>query len=192
MSTSVPIRNKKCLDKMKMYYKTVKRNPRNYLLLVFGLNTALRISDMLEIKWGDVYNNRISMYYEHVIVTEQKTGKRNMIRLNGAVQEALDYYIEETRALPDQYLFLSGKGSNRPISRQQAFRIVKEAAEYAGLQESISCHSLRKTFGYFAWQQGVSPALIMKIYNHSSFRVTQRYLGIEQDEKDSVYMKMNL
>lgn len=78
------------------------------------------------------------------------------------------------------------------MSRSQAFRIVKEAAEYAGLDEHISCHSLRKTFGYHAWKQGVQPALLMELYNHSSYRVTKKYLCIEQEDKDRVYLNVQL
>ena len=78
-----------------------------------------------------------------------------------------------------------------PINRVQAYRIIKEAAQAAGLDEYVSCHSLRKTFGYFAWKQGVPPAMLMDIYNHSSYRVTKRYLGIEQDERDCVFQQID-
>lgn len=37
-----------------------------------------------------------------------------------------------------------------------------------------------------------SQAVLMEIYNHSSFEITKRYLGIEQDDKDSVFLEINL
>ncbi|MDR2132920.1 MAG: tyrosine-type recombinase/integrase, partial [Clostridiales Family XIII bacterium] len=86
-----------------------------------------------------------------------------------------------------QALILSRKGTNEAISRQQAHRIVSESAEALGFASRVSCHSLRKTFGYLAWKAGRSPAVIMKIYNHSSFAVTERYLGITQDDLDDCY-----
>ena len=52
--------------------------------------------------------------------------------------------------------------------------------------------ALRKTFGYHAWQQGTPPALLMNLYNHSSYQITKRYLGIGQDERDQVYLQINL
>lgn len=79
-----------------------------------------------------------------------------------------------------------------PINRVQAYRIIKEAAQAAGLDEYVSCHSLRKTFGYFAWKQGVPPAMLMDIYNHSSYKITRRYLCIEQEDKDDVFMNIKL
>ena len=166
--------------------------PRNYLLLVLGMNTALRISDILRIKWEDIYDKEDNKYRAHITLHEQKTGKRNTFMLNRAVIAALDRYRKSFSDAPSGYLFVSNKGHDRPISRQQAFRIIKDAAVYAGFTEGVSCHSLRKTFGYYALKAGISPAIIMKIYNHSSFQITQRYLGIEQEEKDEIYMKINL
>ncbi|MCL2676226.1 MAG: hypothetical protein FWE84_06605 [Firmicutes bacterium] len=56
----------------------------------------------------------------------------------------------------------------------------------------MASHSLRKTFGYFAWKSGVLPVMLMDIFNHSSFAITRRYLGISQDERDKVYLSMAL
>lgn len=192
MSTTLPIKDKERLEMMKNYYKTVKENPRNYLLVITSMNTALRISDVLTLKWKDVYSVSQCRYKSHITLKEQKTGKNNTLLLNQAVIDALKLY-SAGKALPEEhYLFQSQKGDNMPITRQQAFRIVRKAALFAGLEEHISCHSLRKTFGYYAWKQGASPALLMKIYNHSSFQVTQRYLGIDQEEKDAVYLNIVL
>lgn len=92
----------------------------------------------------------------------------------------------------DSIVFGGTKSNSEPISRHQAYRIIKKAAENVGLTEHISCHSLRKTFGYHAWKQGTQPALLMSIYNHSSYEITKRYLGISQDERDQVFMKVVL
>ena len=56
MGTTQPIRNKDELTAFRMYYKDIRSNSRNYCLIVMGLNTALRISDLLRLKWDNVYN----------------------------------------------------------------------------------------------------------------------------------------
>lgn len=193
MSTTCPIRDGKKLEKFKEYYLTEKPVYRNYALIILGLNTAFRIGDLLNLRWKDVFNERTEQLREHIRVKEQKTGKERVVAVNAAVAEVLEN-LRET--LPDadgeQYLFPSARKEGIPLSRSQAFRIIREAAEQTGIEERISCHSLRKTFGYQAWKQGAQPAVLMDIYNHSSYRVTRRYLGIEQDDRDRVYLNVHL
>ena len=90
------------------------------------------------------------------------------------------------------FIFTKNTCRYQPISRTQAYRIVKTAAGKTVQDEHISCHSLRKTFGYHAWKNGTPPALLMDVYNHSSYEITQHYLGIEQDERDEIYLKLEL
>ncbi len=193
MSTTSPIKNRDNLETFKDYYLKVKPNLRNYTLIVLGLNTAFRISDLLGLQWKDVYDINRQQFREHIILTEQKTNKERAVAMNTTVLQVLKRYYQ-SYGLPDQtsYLFPSAKNRSLPITRTQAYRLVKEAAVNTGLNEHISCHSLRKTFGYHAWKQGVQPAMLMNIYNHSSYKITKRYLCIEQDEKDDVYRNICL
>lgn len=190
MSTTQPIRDKESLQKFKNFYKTQKPNPRNYAIIVLGLNTALRISDILNLTSEMVYDH--NKVREHIVVKEQKTGKINRILLNREVRKALDFYrpfLVKSAACKagNPYLFPSPYVSRRPLSRYQVYRMIRNAAESVEIQEKVSCHSLRKTFGYRAWKQGADPIVIMLIYNHSSFEITKRYLCIEQDDKDKIY-----
>ena len=124
---------------------------------------------------------------------EHKTRKERSVAVNANVRKALTILREKNGHMDEEkFLFDNGRKEEMHLSRSQAFRIVKEAAEYAGLDEHISCHSLRKTFGYHAWKQGTPPALLMELYNHSSYRVTQKYLCIEQEDKDEVYLNVQL
>lgn len=192
MNTAQPIRNESNLLHFKEYYKEIEPNPRNYLLITVGLNTALRISDILTLSWDDVYNFKTGQYRTHICIVEQKTGKVSKIYMNHSIQEALDDMNCENSRKYSELLFYSKRNPEKSISRMQAYRIVRKAAEYYHLEGVISCHSLRKTFGYYAWNQGVSPVMLMNIYNHSSFQVTKRYLGIEQDDRDKVFEKIVL
>ncbi|MCI8484539.1 MAG: tyrosine-type recombinase/integrase [Lachnospiraceae bacterium] len=191
MGTTQPIREKDELKKFLNYYQDLHPNLRNYTLTVFGLNTALRISDILNLNWEDVYDFKQNCFREHLFIREGKTGKQNIIALNQHLTETLALYMKTRAPLPQDYIFTKTTDYTTPLSRSQAFRIMKRAAEETLHQSHISCHSLRKTFGYHAWKQGVPPALLMDIFNHSSYRVTKKYLGIDQDERDSIFMRID-
>jgi integrase len=163
------------------------------LLIIAGIYTALRISDLLKLTWNDVYDFKAKRFRNSVTLTEKKTGKSKTIALNASVIAELHRYINAngTDAAPHKPLFIN-KRTGRAISRVQAYRVIREAADFADIPERVSCHSLRKTFGYHAWKSGVSPVVIMEIYNHSSFAVTRRYLGVSQDDKNAAYMALSL
>ena len=196
MNIAQPIKKTTDLERLKEYYRTVHPNARNSLLIIMGLNTALRISDILMLKWEDVYDFGRKEYRSHINVVEQKTGKRSQIYINESIVSALeDYDIFLRRRggeiYPSLFLFCHSN-KNVPITRVQAFRLIRNAAEHCDISGVISCHSLRKTFGYHAWKQGAAPALLVNIYNHSTYQVTKRYLGIEQDDRDQIFKEIKL
>ena len=105
MGTTQPIRNRKELQKFSTYYQTVKPHPRNYALIILGLNTALRISDLLQLQWSDVYDFYTQRFREHLLILEQKTGKQNYIALNKNARNALRWYMDACFPQESDYLF---------------------------------------------------------------------------------------
>lgn len=192
MSTTQPIKEMETVQELKDYWRIVKPNKRNYLLTTMALNTALRISDLLELHYSDVYCYAEHRVADHIIVRENKTGKTNCIYINDELRATVESLANCEDHNSHDWLFASHKYPGTPLSRFQAYRIVREAADAINIGRSVSPHSLRKTFGYHAWQNGVNPVLLMNIYNHSSYQVTKRYLGIDQDEKDEVYRNICL
>lgn len=191
MSATQPIRDKELLRNFKNYYLYVEPHYRNYALIITGLNTALRINDLLHLTWDMLYNS--DQVKKHLTLKEHKTGKYSRLLINSELQTLLkEYHRRYFSDSANPYLFCSSRKVNEPLSRYQAYRIIRHAAKQVGLTDHISCHSLRKTFGYQAWKQGTPPALLMSIYNHSSYQITRRYLCIEQDDKDAVFSNINL
>lgn len=131
MNTAQPIRNREDLKNFKNYYKEIRPNARNQLLVILGLNTALRISDLLILRWKDVYNFSQNRWQEHIEIIEQKTGKSSCIYINHNIHACLQNYQaqlqkEQKTIQPEKYLF-PHSNKNEPISRVQAFRIVKKS-----------------------------------------------------------------
>ncbi len=189
MAATEPIRSKKELKALAEYYLQ-KRQLRNYVLVVLGTYTALRVSDLLRLKWSDVYDEEKQIFYTHVTITEKKTGKPKTFALNKQVISALKAYYPSRR---NDVIFVNNRADAQAISRVQAWRIIHTAVVAVGIVGKISCHSLRKTWGYHAWTGGkVSPVVIMHVYNHSNYETTRRYLGVAQDDLDKAYLGMEL
>jgi len=181
MNKVEPIREKEKIAELKKIL--YQQSYRNYILFVLGINTGLRISDMLQIKVEDVRGKT------HIVLKEQKTSKNKKFLINSNLRRELSDYTADMA--DHEYLFQSRIGQNKPLSRFQAYRIFSEAGRKAGL-ESIGCHSTRKTFGYHHYKENKDVALLQKLFNHSSPSITLDYIGITQDIMDESIEKFSL
>ena len=199
MDTVEPIREIKQIQAL----RAVLRNQslRNELLFVLGINSGLRISDILALKVGDVFRAPGKPRNELSLV-EKKTGKTKRFYFGDTVTKLLVGYYQQEHPCLDQYLFPSRKHTGRPIRRERAWKILNQAAELIGLVDRdsagqlisgrIGTHTLRKTFGYHAYQSGVDLALLQDLFNHASERTTLRYIGITEEHKKAVYLRLDL
>ena len=188
MNRTEPIRDLELLRAFLNYYRNIGQY-RNHVLLNLGVYTALRISDILKLSTNDVYDFKKRTVRDYITVTEKKTRKIKTIALHKNIKKALNSYYDY--ACP-HYPLIVNEVTGASISRSHAYRIIDEAAKAVCIPHKVSCHSLRKTFGYHAWQNGISPVVLMDIYNHSSYDVTKRYLGVTQDDHNKVYLNLHV
>ena len=168
------------------------------MLFVVGINTALRISDLLQLQIGDFIDGQGKMRNSFSI-REEKREKRNQVVINTSISEALAKYLaayQDVASDPDHFVFFSSKRSGpnyiKPITRVQAWRVMAEMCKAVGLAGNYGTHTLRKTWGYHARQSGVPLELIMAKLNHSNIAMTKRYLGITDDELRAIAEGLNL
>jgi len=175
---------------MKRYLK--KHNLRNYTLFVFGINSALRISDILLFKVSDIQNPDGSIK-DLIKICEKKTGKSKIFPFNESIKEVMTEYLSKTNLELDKFLFPSRQGENRPISRMSVHNFLKEAADACGIKENISTHTMRKTWARNIYDNNIkeNPGIIntiQKALNHRDSSTTLRYIGISQDDINTIYL----
>ena len=163
-----PIRDKNKIDEMKDELK--KSGTRNFMLFFIGINTGLRISDILNLKCSDIKNPDGTMK-SHISIIEKKTKKNKKFPIANSLYSELERFTRNMQS--NDYLFKSQKGNN--LSYSQAYRTIKSAATNIGLT-NIGTHTLRKSFGYHHYQQYHDVALLQEIFNHSSPSITLRYI----------------
>ena len=177
-----PIRDKKKIEEIKAILK--ENGTRDLLLFSMGINTGLRISDLLNLKVIDVKGK------SHVEIKEQKTGKLKRFPLLGNLQLLIDEYVRNKDCFEN--LFKSRNGENKPITRVMAYMIINVACKACGIQDNIGTHTLRKTFGYHHYQTFKDVAILQSLFNHSSPSITLRYIGITQDEIEQTLQQFEL
>lgn len=166
-----------------------KSSQRDLLLFVLGINTGIRISDLLTLKVSDVWEE--GQVKEFLYLYDEKRQEGNLHYLNRKVREELEKYITLTPLKENDYLFKSQK-DDLPITRQQAYRIINQAARDAGILGKVGTHTLRKTFGYHAFRAGVAISLLMKIFHHYSPAETLKYIGVDKEETNYIKIDVNL
>lgn len=189
-----PIRKVAHIKRMK---EIAAERPRDLCLIELGFHTGLRVQDILSLKISDVARKsggkwQIARSY---VINEQKTRKGKQVELVKSARDAIAVQLSALdacgMAATDGWLFPSPyRMGVKPVSRRQAGRIIKNIARRAGVTEPVACHSLRKSFGYHAFRAGVDIMYIKEIFNHSDIGITKRYIGITQDELNSVYQRI--
>ena len=119
MAAADPIRNQKQLRQLAEYWLKLG-NYRNHALIVLGTHTALRIGDLLSLKWDDVYDENRGEFRSHICIIERKTGKQKSIALNPDAAKTLRLHLPHRRG---EYIFASNRKDEQAISRVQAWRL---------------------------------------------------------------------
>jgi integrase len=173
-----PIRDKVLLSQILEWLK--KKNIRDYLMFLIGINTGLRVSDILKLRYKDL--NKDIIY-----ITEKKTNKLKEIPVNSVLRDEIRKMNPEYK---EQYIFKSRQG-NEPITIQRAWQIMKEVEKEFKLK-NLGTHTMRKTFGYHFYQKKKDVVTLMEIFQHASDKITLRYIGVNRNMVNEAYKDFNL
>lgn len=180
----------KDIDKINAIKKNLqKQSLRDLLLFVLGINTGIRVHDLLSLKVKDISDG--TKIREFLYISDSKNEEQKAHYINNQVKTVLEKYLASREFKEDEYLFKSKK-NDLPITRQQAYRIINQAGKEVGIIGKIGTHTLRKTFGYHAFRKGIAISILMSIYNHQTHAETLRYIDIDKDEKQLIKVDVNL
>lgn len=171
---------------------------RNKMLFLIGINLSLRISDLITLKWNFFLKDDMTFRdcYKIQPKKTKKTGKFVTLYFNETVKKIITEYINQYPITDmDDFIFKSRKG-NQAISERSVWNIIVDVARKAGIDKNVGTHSLRKTFGYHIWHNAEDKekaiVMLMVIFNHSSIATTKKYIGVMNEEIESVFNDLNL
>jgi len=174
------IRDRKKIAQIKNLLRGQKRF-RDLLLFVVGINSALRISDLLELQVAHFVDKQ-GQIRQRFWIKEKKRGKRQEVVINESIREALGEFLAAYPGIGEKqenFMFFNPRNNDysHPIKRGQGWKFITSICREVGLRGNFGTHSLRKTWGYHARMSGVDLALIMHKLNHNSIAYTKRYHG---------------
>lgn len=152
---------------------------RNRAMLEILYGSGLRVSELVELKTGNVYDD---IGFLRVI------GKGNKERLVPCGKDALKFlksYLGEIRVhVPVQkgfesHVFLNRRG--RKLSRVMVFLIIKDLAARIGLKKSISPHTFRHSFATHLIEGGADLRAVQEMLGHASITTTEIYTHLDRD-----------
>lgn len=181
--TTDPITKLKDISKIKAL---LDNHPRNLCLFTVGINTNLRISDLLRLRVGQVSHIPVG----GSIGLKQMKRRKNCVRIiNPASHAAIAKWLAVHPDPRHSSALFPGKDGHTPITIPYASRLIKSWCLTVGLRGNYAAHSLRKTFGYHCRVTFKKPLpVITAAFGHSSQETTLAYLGIQDDEVRELFM----
>jgi integrase len=163
------------------------KNYKFCLLLAIGVNTGLRIGDLLKLTVSDVMNG------DTFKIQEGKTRKERNIKINKDLRELLNRVIPKYIQVDKNQLLFLNKYGTKAIDKSYVNVKFKEICKHYKIKVdgNISSHTFRKTLGRRVAEvhnySDQSFLMLSKLFNHSNTTVTRTYLGITEEEIHELY-----
>ena len=156
---------------------------RNRGLFILGVSTGGRISELLSLKVGAVWQNGkpvSDLLFDKSVVKGGEVSRAVPVNINGrsAIEGLIDWHVERYGNIDvEGALFPSRQGSGA-MDRRMAHRVLKTAFEAAGLNGKLATHSMRKSFAQRLYEQTSDIFAVQEMLGHKNVATTQRYLGV--------------
>jgi integrase/recombinase XerD len=157
------------------------RDPRNHALLRLLYGSGARVSEICALHWRDCQ----AVGEAGQITVFGKGGKTRAILLSAGTWAEMST-LRLLFAQPDDPVFRSQKGGR--LSRVQVLRIVRAAAQRAGLTKPVSPHWLRHAHASHNLDRNTPLHLVQQTLGHSSIAITGRYLHARPQDSSARHL----
>ena len=158
---------------------------RNRSLFLLGVSTGGRISELLSLSIGSVWQNNApvtDLLFDRSIVKGGEVSRAVPVNIDGreAITALIGWHEEKYNTIaPTRPLFPSrNKNGTVAMNRQTAHEMLKQAFEMAGLNGKLATHSLRKSFAQRLYEESSDIYLVQELLGHKNVSTTQKYLGV--------------
>lgn len=163
---------------------------RNRCLFLIGVSTGGRISELLNLTIGDVYQNGrpvTDLHYRKSIVKGKEHARSVPVNTDGtqAITELMTWHIQHYGCLDAKRPLFPSRNRQKgilPITRQQAHKIFKRVCQQAALNGNLATHSLRKSYAQRLYSQLNDIFSIKEMLGHQNIATTQAYLGVDYEK----------
>ncbi len=151
---------------------------RNRAMLEVLYSCGLRVSELISLRISDIYPE------EEFIRVEGKGSKQRLVPISQVALNEIRNYMEYRGDLTvkrgaEDILFLNRRGGK--LSRVMVFYIVKQQAETAGIQKTISPHTFRHSFATHLLEGGANLRAIQEMLGHEKITTTEIYTHIDRE-----------
>ena len=147
---------------------------RNYIMLKLGVNTGFRIEVILQLMPKQLNGGKVT-------VKEFKTNKSIQYELNPSIYDEVKKYIDKYGITDREYIF-SDNINKMPITSVQAWRIIKKLSTEAGIEYNVGCHSLRKSYARWFYDETHDLLRTQQLLKHSNPLITLQYICLEASD----------
>ena len=156
---------------------------RDRAMLELMYSSGLRVSELLNLERRKVNLDR------GIVTIFGKGSKERKVPIGDFALEYVNKYILEARnkniGKDSKYLFLNRYG--KPLSRQYFFKQVKKYALLAGIESTVSPHTLRHSFATHLLENGAQLRAVQEMLGHANLATTQIYTHISTKRIISAY-----
>jgi integrase/recombinase XerD len=157
---------------------TSKEGPRNRAILEVLYSCGLRVSELINLKFTDLF------YNEGFVRVLGKGNKERLVPLSKSVEYEINSYEEKVRCNLDikagheNFIFLNRRG--KQLTRVMIFIIIRDLADKIDLKKSISPHTFRHSFATHLIEGGANLRAIQEMLGHESIITTEIYTHLDQ------------